>query len=139
MYQDEFETTIGRVGGPDGKVGLLGTATRLAARTSSEQAIGSISEHYRDYLDIHARLRWLEERGRHAAAVGLAVRQEANAAKALDHALSGEVAAAQDRLHANAVEAHRAHQRLWMVVVVMAASAAALVIFGVHRRIREYR
>jgi hypothetical protein len=138
VYQDEFDTTIARVGGADGKVGLLGTATQLAMRTSSQQAIGRIAERYREFLAIHTKLRGLEDGAKHAAAVGLAVTRGTEAAQALDDALHGEIAAAQYRLTENAREAHRAHQALWIVVVVMAASAVALVILGLHRRIREY-
>ena len=138
-HQEDFKATIASIGEPDGGSGLLATAAELAERTSSEHRVEDIAQRYAEYLAVHDRVRELSDDRQYDEAVDVAVNDEALAAAALDDSFGVEITAARQRLDAHAREARQAHQALRLAVIVMAAVTAALALFGLQQRIREYR
>jgi hypothetical protein len=134
----DFGAMIERIGGPDGRSGLLAQAGDV--RDSDAQGrITRIRELYVEYLEVHERVRAAAAIDDYPAALRLAVDEQAPASAALDAALTAEVEAARSELERGSEEASRTLR--WMppslVAVVLLAGCAALA--GLWPRLREYR
>jgi hypothetical protein len=138
-HRRDFDLVTARIGGSDGRGGLLGVASQLARRTATQHRIDALTRQYGDYLAVHRRVRQLAANSEYPGAIELAVNDQADAEAALDKAFEDEVRAARQRLDSHADDARHALRMVTLTIVVLAVLAAAFTLIGLQVRIREYR
>jgi hypothetical protein len=138
QYVVDFDVFSKRLGGADGRDGLLGVATAIAARTGTEDRIRTLSEQFAVFRAEHEQVRELDAEGRYDAAVARSIEQEAEAARALDAGLRGEIARARRQLDDASADARRGFGVLGIAIPVLVVLTGVLVFLGLQRRIAEY-
>jgi hypothetical protein len=158
VYLARVDRVMGDLGARDGKRGLLGYARDLATRTGEGDQVGHLAAQFRHLRDVHAQVRQLDDDGNYEAAVGLSVgtnsddekllaklaelggqRQELEAVDSLDRALQANIMRAQNRLLDAADDSRTGYGALELAIPLFAIAAGLLVLFGLERRIAEYR
>lgn len=135
----EFDLIMRRLR-PDG--GLLGEAARLAERAGSAEEGASTATAFASYRAAHGRVAALQDQGRYADAVRLAVAvpgSESARAARLDATLAAQVAAAQKRFERAASRATSALSGLRIAIILIVAVSALLALAGLQLRMNEYR
>jgi hypothetical protein len=122
--------------------GLLGEASRLAARTGSTAQVDELSRTWRAIRAEHARVAQLESAGRFPAAVRLAVgtgSHESALGDRMNRRFGSLIGAAQRRFEDAADDARSSIRGLVVGIPVLIVLAAALAVVGLQIRINEYR
>jgi hypothetical protein len=133
-----FDAATTAIGDEDS--GLLGEAERLAEDTGiGAGSLAEINEQYLRFLAFHDEVRALEGDGSYTDAVDKATGDEAAAAASVDRAYAQATATAHNRLTAAARDARQALRGLPTAMAVVALLAGLVAVFGLDRRIREYR
>jgi hypothetical protein len=122
-----------------GSTGLLGEAALLARRTGSSPSFGELRRMLAAYLAAHGHIVALENDSRFSAAIGYAIRTEAQLADRLNGALSTQIAAAQHRFERARSDATGDLAGLSVAIPVVTVLCAILALLGLQQRIREYR
>jgi len=138
----DFNTAIRRLGGPNGRGGLLGEATAIAARNGSTAAMAKLATDFVRYRSTHRRVVALETGGKFADAVRLAVRpraREVPLASDLNAGLEQQIGAAQHHFADSADSAMAVLSGLWLAIPLLTVAFAALAFYGILKRINEYR
>ena len=138
----DFDTVLRRLGGGDGRGGLLGEAAEIASRSGSGAAIARLATSFGRYRKVHQQVLALETNGKPAAAVKLAVgpgAREARLAYALDSGTEQQIVASQRRFASAADAAMSALGGLWLAIPLLTVAFAALALYGLLQRINEYR
>jgi hypothetical protein len=138
-YNVDFDTVSKRLGGRDGRGGLLGDATTISHRTGSEDSIAALSRGFATFLQEHQRVRSLDTQGQYDQAVANSIGAEARAAQTLDSGLSDEIDRARARLDAAAADGRAGFDPLAIGIPLLIVLAGVLVLIGLQRRIGEYR
>jgi hypothetical protein len=138
-YLADFELMANRLGGKDGRTGLLGEASIIAIHTDSVASVEALTGRFVTLLDAHRQVRDLDSGGHYSEAVSLLLGAEADAVESLDAGLRSQIAIAQRRADADAVQAREGLGVLAVGLPVGLALAAMLVLAGLQRRIGEYR
>jgi hypothetical protein len=122
--------------------GLLATASRLAARTRSEDRVRGLTTTLGAIRDEHARVARLETAGQFGPAIRLAVgtgSREAALGDALNRRFGALIGEAQGRFEAAAQDARSALSGLAIAIPLLLVVAAGLALFGLQQRLDEYR
>jgi hypothetical protein len=138
----DFNTVIRRLGGTDGRGGLLGEAAAIASRSGSSAAIARLARSFVRYRRVHKQVLALETSGKPAAAVKLAVgrgAREARLSSSLDSGMEQQIGAAQRRFASAVDAAMSALGGLWLAIPLLTVTFAALALYGLLQRINEYR
>jgi hypothetical protein len=138
-YVREFDGVMKRLGGNDGRGGLLGDARDVAARTASQAKIDAIAKDYVQLQRLHENIRKLDDTGSYEAAVGSATTDEAAVVTRMDQAIDSAIATAKVRLDARAADARGGFGVLGLAIPLIVLLAGVAVFLGLQRRIAEYR
>ena len=136
--QKDFETVM-RTLAPTGAGGLLGEASRLAARAGSTAGIDRLRSTIVAYEDVHRRVVGAANGGDVNDANRTFIADETPISDRLDRDLQGQVATAQGRFARSARSATSDLRALVLGIAVLAAAIAALAVAGLAKRIGEYR
>ena len=138
-YIEDFDDVTDSLGGADGRSGLLGEARAIATLTGSGAGVNILVDDFERFMNIHDQVRMHADESYDYDRATLAVASEAAAAAILDDRFETEITEARGRPARHAADAHDA---LWGIVIGVAlagVAAAALVLLGLHPRLREYR
>lgn len=136
----DFETMVERMGGRDGRSGLLAQAREAAGDDPDARArVEGIVARYVDYLAAHDRVRAAADRYDYPAAIELAVGEQAAASDALDAALTAEIDRVRGELERGGEEAFDRLRWMPPVLVMATVMAGAAALAGLWPRLREYR
>lgn len=143
-FEKDFAAGLGTLIGPDGTGGgLLDKALTQAPTAGDRAVIEAARDHARQWRDLHARVRALDDGGDYDKAVALATGtgadSPATAFSRLDIAMGTALAVSNDRVDRQASHAGTALTGLWAALVVLTAGLVAAVIMGFRPRIGEYR
>jgi hypothetical protein len=122
--------------------GLLGEASRLAARTGSTARVDDLTATWREVLAEHARVARLESDGRFGEAVSLAVgarAREAALGDRLNRRFGELITAAQRRFDDAAGNARSALRGVAVGIPVLLVVCTLLALLGLQTRLNEYR
>ena len=136
--QKDFDTVM-RTLAPAGPGGLLGEASRLAARAGSTAGIDRLRSTLVAYEGVHRRVVGASSASRFTDANRIFTDDETPISDRLDRDLKGQVATAQGRFARSARSATSALGGLALGIAVLAASIAVLAVAGLAKRIGEYR
>ena len=137
-YRERFDATVARLGGDDGRGGLLGDAEQLVPATTHEQ-LATLQDRFAAMIATHRAVVELDDRGEHAAAVERSLDEELPALRSLDEGLLIETADAQRRFDDQIADADDGLGVLEVAIPLLVLASAALALFGLQRRIAEYR
>jgi hypothetical protein len=121
---------------------LIGEGAMLDARTATSAEAQALAGDFAAYAAEHARIGRLETAGEIPNAISLDVGTEASGHSPADRInanLKAQAAAAQARFSSSATDATSALTGLSIAIPVLTVLAAVLVLFGLRRRINEYR
>jgi hypothetical protein len=138
IHMQDFEAVTQRLRGADGAGGLFATSREIASRVGDEHRIDDLSALHDRFLDAHQGVRDLVEVDA-AEAVKVAVNDEADAAQALDAGFATEIGRARDALDAGADDARHAARPVGLALAILAVVVAGCALWGLDRRLREYR
>jgi hypothetical protein len=122
--------------------GLFGEARRLAAKTGSTAQIDDLVAAWRSFRAEHAKVAKLESAGQFGEAVDVAVgpgSREAVLGDQLNQRFFAQIAAAQRRFDTHANDARAAMNGLAFGIPVLLVVCVAFALFGIQKRIDEYR
>jgi hypothetical protein len=122
--------------------GLLGEASRVAARSGTTAAVDDLAASWRGLRAEHARVARLESDGRFGEAVRLAVgtdSHEAALGDRLNRDFGAVIGAAQQRFERAAGDARSALGGLALGIPLVLVACAALALVGLQQRVKEYR
>jgi hypothetical protein len=135
-----FEKDYARV--MDDLTGVLGTAAGRAPE-ADQARIEQAREHVERWRSLHTDMRALDDKGDYLAAVAKATATgEADLAGVFgqfDTAMTGALAAANDRVDRQAGRGGRALTGLEIALLLLTAGLVAAVVLGFRPRIKEYR
>jgi hypothetical protein len=138
-YLTDLDTNTTRLGGADGRGGLLLEAFVIARRTGSGKDVDALLEHFNAFMAAHRMVREFDDSGRYNDAVTTALDTETTAAQALDSGLGRQIGAAQQRLDAHAADARNSFVVLIIAFPSILALAAVVALLGLQRRLGEYQ
>ena len=139
-YVQDFNRVMRRLGGTDGRGGLLGDARKVAARTGSEARLDPITSDFVTLRQMHRDIRTTDDvQADYAAAVGKATGLEADLVSRLDDAFAVQIASAERRLDGLARDARGGFGVLAVGIPLLLVLAGVLALVGLQRRITEYR
>jgi hypothetical protein len=121
---------------------LISEGAMLDARTRTSAEARALANDFAAYSAEHARIGRLERAGDIPDAISLEVGTEAGGRSPADRInanLAAQTAAAQARFSSSASDATSALSGLSIAIPVLTILAAALVLFGLRKRINEYR
>jgi hypothetical protein len=122
--------------------GLFGEARRLAAKTGSTAQIDDLVANWRGIRAEHARVAKLESEGRFGNAVSVAAgpgSRETGLGDQLNQRFSAQIAGAQRRFETHADDSRSAMSGLAFGIPVLLVVCAAFALFGIQKRVDEYR
>jgi len=122
--------------------GLFGEARRLAARTGSTALIDELVAGWRAIRSEHAKVARLESDGQFTDAVRVAVgsrSRETAEGDRLNDRFDARIAAAQRRFESYAGDARSAMSGLAFGIPVLLVVCVAFALFGIQKRVDEYR
>jgi hypothetical protein len=134
----DFETVL-RVLGPTGSTGLLGDASRLAARAGSTAGVDRLRTSIQRYQDAHRRVAAAKNAGSFDRARRIFIGPETQLSDRIGADLEAQIAGAQGRFARSARDATSDLDALVAGIAVLAAGIAALSVAGLAQRIGEYR
>jgi hypothetical protein len=138
-YVEDFERVTKRLGGTDGRGGLLGEARDVARRTGSEARLDPITKSFVTFTALHDDIREADDvKGDYQTAVTTATDQQAAVIQQLDHDLTVEIDAAKQRLDDHASAARSGFTALAIAIPILLVLAGILVFGGLNQRIKEY-
>ncbi len=138
----DFQAATARLGSSSQASTLLGVAAQIASSEGSAGPVQDLSSSLAEYLSVHRRVAALETNGRFNEAVALAVgptAQELPISDALNSGIGEQISAAQSRFSAAASDATSSLGGLWLAIPLLTVLFAALALFGVQLRLKEYR
>ena len=139
-YVQDFNRVMHRLGGSDGRGGLLGDAREVAARTGSEASLDPITNDFVTLRQMHRDIRNTDDaKAEYAAAVSKATGDEADLVTRLDDAFAVQIASAEQRLDNHATDARSGFGVLAVGIPLLLVLAGLLALIGLQRRITEYR
>jgi hypothetical protein len=142
-FEQDYTAVLQRLVGPDGTGGLLGEAQTAATDAATRDAAAAAAARARDWLAVHRQLRGLDDNGRYAEAVALAVGSDPGSAAAvfghLDTALGGGIAHSGEVFAREAGHAGQALSGVDVGVAVLTVLVVVGVALGIQRRLAEYR
>jgi hypothetical protein len=139
-YRAEFTRLMEALcGNEDCEGGLLAEARDVADRTGSAARVGAIQENAAQFWSDARQVVALDDDGKYAAAVDLALSDQAKAAEALDTSIRAENHDARARFDDAAQDARSGFTVLAVAVILGLLLAAVLVLVGLQPRIAEYR
>jgi hypothetical protein len=118
--------------------GLLGEASRLAARTGSTAAIGDLTATWRAIDGEHANVARLEHNGDFKAAIRANTR-EAALGDRLNRGFGAQINAAQKRFDTAASDARTSLRGLTVGIPLLIVACVVLALVGLETRLKEYR
>jgi hypothetical protein len=118
--------------------GLLGDASRLAARTGSAPAIDELANTWRAIYAKHANVAQLEQSGDFKAAIRANTR-EAALGDRLNEGFGTQIGAAQKRFDTAARDARSSLRGLTVGIPLLIVACVALALLGLQTRLNEYR
>ena len=134
----DFETVM-RTLAPAGASGLLGEASRLAARAGSTAGIDRLRSTVTDYEAVHGRVADAISTGHFNGATRIFNAEATPISDRLGRDLQAQVATAQGRFARSARGATSDLSGLVLGIAVLAAAIAVLAVAGLAKRIGEYR
>ena len=142
-YVDQFETSAARVGGVDGRPGLLDDAQTIAFPASNAASIATLHTAFDHYRAVAKEVRTMDDAGDHHGAVDVALKVDpdglAGAATTVNDRMEASISAFEDRFTAAADDARVGSGVAVFALAAALAVAVACVIAGVQPRIGEYR
>jgi hypothetical protein len=136
--QKDFEIVM-RTLAPAARAGLLGEASRLAARAGSTAGIDRLRSTVVSYDDVHRRVVAAANGGDVTGANRTFIADETPISDRLDRDLQAQVATAQGRFAHSARSATSDLRALVLGIALLAAAIAVLAVAGLAKRIEEYR
>lgn len=137
-FLTEFDAVMRRLGGADGRGGLLGEAREIATRTSSANVINKLSGRFAEFNTVHHRVRVLDDGGEHTKAVALSLDEEAAASHRLNKEIRGTITVARRRFDNAATDARAGFSALAVALTAAILLGVVLTFIGLQRRIGEY-
>lgn len=142
-YRADFDATVRKLGGRSGMSGALGVAGALTGSSGTSEVVDRARRDYQDYLDVHGRIIQLQDSGQFDDAVarvtGSNPGDELPTLKRLDKSLSRGFSQSEAQFRSDAGGARSALRFLAIAVPLTAIAGGALVLYGLQRRINEYR
>jgi hypothetical protein len=142
-YRADFDATVRKLGGRSGMSGALGAAGALTGGSRTSEVVDQARKDYRDYLDVHGRVVQLQDSGQLDDAVarvtGGTAGDELPPLMRLDKSLDRGISESEAQFRSDAGGARSALRFLAIAVPLIAIACSALVLYGLQRRINEYR
>jgi hypothetical protein len=139
-YVQDFNRVMRRLGGSDGRAGLLGEARDVASRTGTAAQLDPITADFVTLQRMHRTIRNTDDKkAEYGTAVTQATGAEAQLVTRLDDEYAGQIAAAEQRLDDHAADARSGFDVLAVGIPLLLVLAALLALIGLQRRITEYR
>jgi hypothetical protein len=139
----DFDAIVPQLGGPDGKSGLLGQASREAAGSQHSTDVANVVSAYRSYVGVHKQVRQLAGSGSFALAVvratGAGAADEGPIFTHLDAAMGTAVDDSQQQFVRQASSARSAFGSITIGLIVLALAIGLLALLGTQQRINDYR
>lgn len=136
--QKDFDIVM-RTLAPAGAGGLLGEASRLAARAGSTAGVDRLRSTVVGYENVHGRVAGAASGSDFTGAKRIFIDHETPISDRLDRDLQAQVATAQGRFARSARNATSDLSGLVLGIAVLAAAIAVLAVAGLAKRIGEYR
>jgi hypothetical protein len=111
----------------------------VAARTGSQARIEAIQQQVGALQGLHKQIRSQDDNGDYETAVASATGAEADVITKIDSEIDTEIAAARNRLDSRADDARGGFGVLAVAIPILVLLGGGLVLFGLQRRISEYR
>ena len=139
-YADDFDRVVKRLGGADGRSGLLGEARGVEARSGSAARLNPMTADFVTLRQVHRAIRTADDvDAEYRVAVDKATGPEASVIRRLDRGLSKQIATAERRLDNHATAARGGFGALAVGIPLLLVLAGLLALIGLQRRITEYR
>ena len=138
-YRADLDLALDKLGGADGKSGLLGDAPVGVEHGDSATAKPELTKLFLSFKDEVLSVGADEKSGDYTGAVTESLSGGHAAAAALDSGLRDQIVLSQRRLDAAASDARGNFGLLLVAVPMAAAIAGALALFGLHLRLKEFR
>jgi hypothetical protein len=139
QYVADYTVTATRIAGADGTGGLIAFVGDAARSSDPVGVDAGLGDRFASVMSTHRAVRREDDHGNYEAAVQLAIKDEASAVQGLDAALRGEIERAHAEFDRQASAARAGFDELLIGIPLLTAAAAGLVLFGIQRRIAEYR
>ena len=143
QYRTDFDATVRKLGGRSGMSGALGAAGALTGSSATSDVVAQARKDYRDYLDAHRRFTELQDSGQFDEAVtrvtGPNPGDEPSTLTRFGDSLQRGFTESEAQFHSDASGARSALRFLAIAVPLIAIACVALVLYGLQRRINEYR
>src|SRR5262245_2302135 len=143
QYRADFDATVRKLGGRSGMSGALGAARTLGGSSGTSDVVAQARKDYRDYLDAHRRFTELQDSGQFDEAVsrvtGPNPGDEQPMLRRLHDSLGRGISESEAQFRSDASGARSALRFLAIAVPLVAIACVALVLYGLQRRINEYR
>jgi hypothetical protein len=141
-YEKQYTEVSSRLGGPDGRSGLLGQALDSAEDPAVRALVQDAIDRQQVWRAAHAEIRRLDDSGAYNEAVTVAIGAQANGAgpalTALDESLGKAIGLARQRFDAEMASARSALASSAAGVVSLTVLAVAGVMLGMWQRLKEY-
>jgi hypothetical protein len=143
QYRADFDATVRRLGGRSGMSGALGAATALTSSSDMSSVLAQARSGYRGYLDVHGQIVQLQDSGQFDEAVsratGSSTGDEVPTLTRFDRSLLQGFSASEAQFRSDASGARNVLRFLAIAVPLLAIACGAFVLYGLQRRINEYR
>jgi len=142
-FEAHYVEATERLAGKDGRGGLLAEATARASDDVTERAATAAAEQTRAWLAAHKTVRDLDNGGQYneavAAAVGTGPETTASIVNELDTILANAITHNGERFAQETRRADRALAGIDIGIVVLTVLLAIGTVYGIQRRMAEYR
>jgi len=138
-FVTDFEDVMHRLVGKTGSSGLIAQAREVARRTNSQSGITTLATQFADLQRLHTKIRALDDGGNYEQAVATATGQQADLVTKINATINTEIDQAKARLEQHTSDARSGFGVLAVAIPVLVLLAALLVLYGLQRRITEYR
>jgi hypothetical protein len=139
QYVADYTVTAQRMAHRDGTGGLFAFAAHAARDWGRDDNVARLGKQFAGVLTTHRAVLKADRGGAYEHARDLAINTEASAVEHLDEGLRGEIARASAEFDRHASDARTGFDELLVAIPLLTIAAAALVLFGIQRRIAEYR
>jgi hypothetical protein len=141
-YEKQYAEIIARLGGPDGRSGMLGGARDSIEDPAVRALVQDAIDRQQVWRAAHAEIRRLDDSGAYNGAVAAAIGPQANGAAAaftgLDDSLGKAIGLSKQRFDAEVASARSMLSSSVAGVVLLTALAAAGAVWGMWQRLKEY-
>ena len=142
-YRADFDAIVRKLGGRSGMSGALGAAGALTRDSGTSEVVDQARKNYRDYLDVHGRVAQLQDSGQFDEAVARVTEgnpgDELPTLTRFDKSLGRGISESEAQFRSDAGGARSVLRFLAIAVPLIAIACGALVLYGLQRRINEYR